>query len=266
MNPHAVVYIATPSRTPIEGETHDALLRLALDLPAMGIVPIFSREPISGLVLARNLLAGRFRKHPAATHLLFVDSDVAGFKAADVARMVQSGHDVIGGPLPSRELAKHWATMVKKAIALGISDEELHRYRSEPLMRLPPEGASWNVRGHAIEVDAMGTGFLLLSRECLERMIAELARVEGGPPPVTHVDGLEVVNVFDYCVDADGGHVGEDFGFCFRWRDLGGSVWADTLITLAHVGREVFVAPPLEESMGIARAREAHQAAPTPRR
>jgi hypothetical protein len=266
MNPHATLYIATPARHPVEGETVDALLRLALDLPAHGIEPVFSREPISGLVLARNLLAGRFRKHPSATHLLFVDSDVAGFTAADVARMVASGFDVIGGPVPSRDLAKHWAAMVKKAIAVGVPDEELHRYRSEPLMRMPAAGSPWNIRGHAIEVEAMGTGFLLLSRGALERMIEALAEVEGGAPPVTRVEGQEVVNVFDYCVDDEGTHIGEDYGFCFRWRALGGSVWADTRVTLAHVGREVFAAPPLEESMGIAQAREARRAVPTPPR
>ena len=33
-----------------------------------------------------------------------------------------------------------------------------------------------------------------------------------------------------------GRYLTEDWSFCRRWRELGGTIWADTSIKLVHVG------------------------------
>ena len=35
-------------------------------------------------------------------------------------------------------------------------------------------------------------------------------------------------------------YFGEDFGFCQRWRDMGGRIWVDPDICLNHIGRYTF--------------------------
>jgi hypothetical protein len=38
----------------------------------------------------------------------------------------------------------------------------------------------------------------------------------------------------------DGRKLSEDYSFCQRWRDIGGQVWADPNIRMAHVGTKTF--------------------------
>jgi hypothetical protein len=242
-----VVYVAIPTKHEVEAPCMVSVLELVTGLGAHEIGAVFRHEDMSGLAIARSLLGGTFRAHARATHLLFIDSDVCGYSAGDVARMVHSGHDVIGGPVPSRSLD---VDTLYSAVKEGVPKSEIHRYLSPLLMKRLP-GGKLHIRGDALEVDAIGTGFLLISRAAIERMIADLpidavARVE---------NRADLLMLFDYATNEHGELVGEDYGFCARWRALGGAVWADTRIALTHIGRQAFQAAPLEESMGIAAER-----------
>jgi hypothetical protein len=44
----------------------------------------------------------------------------------------------------------------------------------------------------------------------------------------------------------DGDLVGEDYGFCQRWRSIGGRVWVDPAIQLAHIGHHIYTGDPME--------------------
>jgi hypothetical protein len=257
MTERAHVFVGIPSRYPIEVETCKAIVALQAGLAAAGLGSTICFEDVSGLVLARNLLAGRFRAHPRATHLLCVDSDVSGFFTEDVLRMIGADVGVIGAPLPSRVLSPSWLAMIAKARAEGVPEGELHHYRSELLMQV--ETGTWTVRGEALRVDWMGTGFLLIRRDALERVIAHLealARDGQAPSPVANIPSHgDVVNVFDYLIDGTGQFVGEDVGFCLRAREAGLEIWADTRAALWHLGREIWTAPPLNQALGITKAR-----------
>jgi hypothetical protein len=35
--------------------------------------------------------------------------------------------------------------------------------------------------------------------------------------------------------------LGEDYAFCKRWTDIGGTIWIDTEIKMGHIGNKTFV-------------------------
>ncbi len=78
-----------------------------------------------------------------------------------------------------------------------------------------------------MEVRAVGAGFLLVARPLLEKMAGEYAE----PLPWFYEPVLE------------GLHVGEDFGFCHRVREMGEAVHIDLRVQLNH-HKTVRIAPP----------------------
>ena len=46
-------------------------------------------------------------------------------------------------------------------------------------------------------------------------------------------------------VDENGDLLSEDWGFCRRWRQIGGKVWADPSIKLVHYGEHAYRGDPM---------------------
>ncbi|MFO1073512.1 MAG: hypothetical protein U1E17_12735 [Geminicoccaceae bacterium] len=96
----------------------------------------------------------------------------------------------------------------------------------------------------------IGTGFLLLSRRCLERMVA----VHGAHsfavlPALPGWPGFEDPEMF----------VPEDVAFCTRWQALGGRIFCDPRVGLAHFGTScasVSMAEALEAEPGAVDGRQ----------
>ena len=149
-----------------------------------------------------------------ATHLLFIDADIA-FPTEAVFRLLDTGHDVVGGAYP------------KKAQAPGGQID----WEVDPLVgeRLEPSGLQ--------EVASTGTGFLLVSRAAAQRMShghpelrAKLGDLKGAVAP-------EAVMVFDNLIEPHTGrYLADHQAFCRRWRILGGKVWTDFDLGLTHLG------------------------------
>lgn len=87
-----------------------------------------------------------------------------------------------------------------------------------------------------LEVDAVPSGFLCLSRAMLEQM-TEAYRAElechRGDEKKSHVA------LFDPYREGKM-KLSEDYAFCKRWRDIGGKVWVDPEIRMAHIGNKSF--------------------------
>jgi hypothetical protein len=232
------------SKEHVTQATHSALRRLFQGLPFPFDEDI---EPGGGLVLGRNLIAGRFhqginragaRYARKPTHLLLVDDDVGGFTSDDVVRMVEAGEDVIGAPIPGRGVDLR---CLFEAMRRRVPKDRLHFHLSPLLVgHLPAEERRPIHKGHLYAVSHMSTGFLLVTRRAIETMIADL------PDSTAIVEGREVTTLFEFGVDRARNWIGEDVGFCLRWRALGGSVYADTKTSLIHMGQQAFFAEPLE--------------------
>lgn len=146
--------------------------------------------------LAREVIVKAFLKTDA-DKLVFVDDDVCWQKGA-LLTLVDRPVDVVGGAYPKRKEPLEW-----------------------PVGWLPSGGDLIAVNG-LLEVAALATGFLGLSRACLEKMHAEYGDA-----------------MFDN-IRHDAGRYSEDISFCARWRAIGGKVWLDPEIKMGHIGPKVF--------------------------
>lgn len=156
---------------------------------------------------ARNSCAAKFLSGDCS-HLMFVDADIQ-FNPQDIVKLVNHDKDIVGGIYPQK-------TLPPKMVVNTLNNSEQ--------------------QGDLIEVGTLGTGFMLIKRSVFEKMIEE------GATPYVDAIGLspeENANQYDFfqcTIDSKGRYLTEDWSFCRRWRQLGGKIWADTKIALAHVG------------------------------
>lgn len=85
-----------------------------------------------------------------------------------------------------------------------------------------------------LSVERVGTGFMRVRRDCLERLVAAHPELR-----VSDAAGHAYHALFDGGV-RDGVYISEDYMFCERWRALGGKVLVAPGIRLQHVGTHVW--------------------------
>lgn len=147
------------------------------------------------------------------THLVSIDHDVC-WEPGALLTLVDAGVDLVAGVYPKREDPITFPVRY-------LDREELHR---------DPETG-------LLEVAAVQGGFTCYSRACLERMrdaYAETMTSKSSRYPFG-----ETVDVFDP-IKVDGRKLGEDFAFCQRWRAIGGRIWVEPEIKMAHIGNKAF--------------------------
>jgi|HubBroStandDraft_1064217.scaffolds.fasta_scaffold48099_3 hypothetical protein len=169
---------------------------------------------------ARNACVSVFLENACCSHLFFVDSDIA-FQAQDAYDMLTSGLDFVLAPYRKKREAEKWTVTL---LGHGKTRAYLHR----------PGTGTRTIR--YVECAEGGTGFLCLSRQAVERLVASVgtyAWERNGRP-------TRCPDLFRSVVDEDV-RIGEDQYLCRRWRELGGDVWCAVDAKLGHVGTsEVF--------------------------
>jgi hypothetical protein len=199
---------------------------------------------------SRNSLVARFMDRPDATHLMFVDADIT-FQPAQIFRMAAFDKDIVAGMYPLK--VRDWSA---EAVARAQAGEPLE---TAPLryVGLPCDEAARQEAVGFVTGEYAGTGFMLIGRATLQRMMAaypELRfaaahdRAQQDPSPHQYA-------LFDCMIEPETRHyLSEDYTFCRRWRDIGGEIWLDTQGALVHTGSQDFVGNvarryPLKESM-----------------
>jgi hypothetical protein len=186
---------------------------------------------------ARNALVARFLDHATATHLLFVDADIA-FEPAQVLRMLALEEDVVAGMYPLKLL--DWE-------AAGARPGEPPHAAALRYLGVPCTGAERAARDGFVTAEYAGTGFMLLRRAALERMAAcypetrySVAHTAAAPDRSVNQYAL-----FDCMIAPDTrAYLSEDYAFCHRWRAIGGRIWLDTQGRLDHAGAFTFAGRP----------------------
>ena len=204
-----------------------AAARLRLSVGMLGQDALITRS--------RNTLLGQFMRTDA-THLLFVDADI-GFAPADVFALLGRDVAMVGGLYPIR--ASHWGVDAHSRFRGGEAAETAcFDYVGEPAGPARADGL--------LPARYAGTGFLLIAREAIGRMIEAYPETRCRH---AHVAGTEMARevhaLFDCMIEPLTRHyLSEDYAFCARWRAIGGDLWLDPSARLSHHGMSEFRGAP----------------------
>lgn len=158
---------------------------------------------------ARNIALKSFLKS-TATHILFIDADM-GWDAEAVLQLLASGKDFVAVAGPRKQHPISYCSMLA----------------GPPIRKCEDTGL--------IEAEYVGTGFMMLSRACVQRMWDSY-------PDLLYRDGDtndEFRAIFD-CEVREERYWSEDYTFCHRWREIGGRIWVDPRGRLEHVGNFIY--------------------------
>jgi len=183
----------------------------------------------------RSRLAAGFLAHPQATHLLFIDADI-GFPPEQVFRLLDADKEVIAAVCPLKRI--DWEK-VRAAAKADVADLQAVGIGYVVRFLPTPDNSVEVVDGFA-KVAYGGTGFLLIKRDAMQRLVdahpelrAKMGDLGQGLP--------EATMVFETMIEPETGqYLSEDYAFCRRWRDLGGDIWADFQARVTHVGHAAY--------------------------
>lgn len=227
-----VVLIATPIYSGVHPEFVHSLLATQQLLGDRGIQTGWVSLRGYTVARARNMLAAACLANAAMTHVLWVDSDIA-WPAEAVLQLLLHDVDFVCG-LYAYKGFEGDDRSVSRLTCLPLADGD-HTPRHDTHAAL-------------LELAWAGAGFMLTRRGVYERLAQafpkakiaqslDLGEICAGAPR-WHYD------FFPSHLD-DGELVGEDVGFCDRWRSIGGQVWADPTIQLTHYGEHGYRADPM---------------------
>ncbi len=264
-----------------------AIARLTLLCSELGISLRLHFHCNNSLVMrARNAIVDEFLAS-GDTHLLFIDADI-GFDPQDVIYLLalqdpdasSDEYDVVAVAAPLRQVA--WDN-VARAVKMGVADVDpsiLEKYAGR--MVAAPLGGGALPLGKPAEVDAAGTGFMMVRRATFERVRVANPGLAFAPDNQPAVPGQapEGFAWFDTAIDSKASNlaeeltlflrerpgatgdeiaaflanpaasmkrytdrfVSEDYMFCRRVRDAGMKVWICPWMQLTHSGNYTFTA------------------------
>ena len=159
----------------------------------------------SNLPRARNELAAGFLASDY-TDLLFIDDDM-GWQPADVVRLLASDKPLIAGVGPKKR---------------ALPDNDARKW----CVRFLADNVVNQDRMGAVEVEAVGTGFMLISRSVFTTMIEAHPEWKRRGWDNMPEDARRWYHRFFHFDSDHADEPGEDYSFCWAWRALGGQVWS----------------------------------------
>ena len=242
------LFVATPM---YGGQCHGAYTKAITDLMILctkyGIEAklffIFNESLVQS---ARNYLTDEFVRS-GYDHMIFIDSDIH-FEPQDVLVMMhfaatRDDMDVVCGPYPKKAIS--WEK-IKIAVDKGYADKnpnQLEEFVGDYVFN-PADGVTQFRVDEPIEVKESGTGFMLITREALQKYDKAFPGQSYKPDHVrtANFDGSrEIMAYFDCVICPDTKrYLSEDYMFCQWMRKAGGKVWLLPWLRLKHAGSYIF--------------------------
>ena len=167
----------------------------------------------------RNILTAMFLESDCS-HLMFIDADIE-FQADDLLRMMAYDKPIMAAAYPKKALP------IQYAINFKFINQEKKQIRIE---------------NGAVEVLDASTGFFLVKREVVEKMMQAYPELHyRNDSNIDEKFNKYCYSFFDTIHDPeDNRYLSEDYTFCRRWQKLGGEIWLDPNTKLNHVGTYSF--------------------------
>jgi hypothetical protein len=209
------IWVAVPSYGgSLESRTFVSLLHDMMQLFARGDKVFIDVDGHADIYLLRSQIVHRFLEDKDATDLIMIDSDVC-WQPNGLLDLLDHPVDFVCGAYPKRSMTLQFP------------------------MRQLPQGIMADTGSGLAEVEGMPGGFMKMSRNMLEKMTEHYA------PTLTYAEKynssgklVRLFHPYDYTHDDGSRHsLSEDYSFCQRWRDMGGKVYVDVMITMGHVGK-----------------------------
>jgi hypothetical protein len=212
-----------------------SLLNLTRTLTERNVKYDFRTISDSLITRARNHIANEFLRDKQFTHLFFIDADL-GFEAEALLRFLAFDKDLVCGVYPLKRLSIA-AVRASTAPSDNVAEAASYTYSSSIAINennMPENGF--------LRADFAATGFMLISRRVLEKMVVSYPALRYGGDHVMRPGETEQAanHAFFDTMIADGEYLPEDYSFCKRWRDIGGEIWIDVESRFSHVGSYVY--------------------------
>jgi hypothetical protein len=198
--------ILVPVASHIEPACDDALRQLEKDG-----VKVYRKYGFSAIDQGRCVMAQQ-AINDGYEHLFWIDSDIA-FCPYDIYRIINTSIREQQPFITGTYCVKGWPALTTK----------FHSGFDEII---------FGPHGGLYESEYAATGFMYTHVSVYERI-----KVKFGLKPVNIWGGQYKVHAWFLPMIIDDDYVGEDFSFCHRARKSGITIFADTTIRLAHIGR-----------------------------
>jgi hypothetical protein len=207
----------------------DSLFNLVFELIRNGHEVSMSKVYNESLITrARNNLVHEFLNSEADA-LLFIDAD-EGFFAEDVARMVNSGKDLIGGIYPMKNI--NWEQVRQAALS---GKENLSDYSGYFAVNVLSDQVPITYN-EPFPVSQVGTGMMFITRKVFEELKPHCDLYAINLPDGSFdMDNL-VSEFFKTSINEHNILLSEDYYFCEKWREIGGEVYAAPWVNVIHAG------------------------------
>jgi hypothetical protein len=200
---------------------------------------------------ARNGLMSNFLSQTKHTHLFFIDSDIE-FDAISVVKLIVADKDVVGGIYPLKRINKD---KLKENVELLRKEKELpdgYKLTKQDVdliskkslnYAFTPEKSNTMMTDHCIEVKDIATGFMMIKRCVIEKMVKHYPELEYKPfQNDQYGDKIKYYALFDTMIHPITKiYLSEDYAFCKRWVDIGGKIHIRTDIDLSHHGHHYYM-------------------------
>jgi hypothetical protein len=199
---------------------------------------------------ARNVLVAYFLQSNYS-RLLFIDADIE-FQVEDVLKLIAHNKEVCVGAYPKKGvnwqrirdsiLRKPTEEISDRDIAAAGSDYAINfKFVNRDLKQIAIENG-------VIKLHDGATGFMMIKREAIDKMIAAYPELKYNNDLNTPPDLQDFFYAFfDTMIDPkDKRYLSEDYTFSRRWQDIGGDIWLDPTISLNHYGSFNFQGNPAQ--------------------
>jgi len=234
------IMVCTPVHSEVSMHYTQALLEFQKVCMLKGIMVSFTILKSSLVTQGRNMCVSAFlnEKHKY-THMLFIDSDI-NFSPESIFEMIELDKEVIAIPYPMKTL--QWDKIMKLSARAKNSTELSTLGFTYPIKVADTNNIT--VQNNVMEVTHAPTGCMLIKRSALEKMIEKYPHLRIDQPTILNGEETNqnnLYNFFDTFHDLETKkYYGEDFGFCQKWRDIGGKCYCYIGRFITHVGEYQF--------------------------